>query len=281
MQKALFIIHFSLISGTLLLSQSIDQLKVYADQQYEKGNISIALKEYQRILLFDNENQFNEVYKKIAQVYFELEDFDQALVYYDFAWKAAQNDSVKLELVFRKTLCHFRQNNYYLGLTELYDLPEELSPYFEGKRMLYFAICHFGLDEINQSLQYFSEIVDPTGYHQIDSCLVQLNKFEKKYDPHKLEMMSIFLPGLGQTVAGDVGSGLNSFLLLGGIVAYSYYTMLAYSILDGTLVLTTWFYRYHTGGHRKAYALGSEKIQEERNATYLQILEIVKHNALN
>ncbi|MDF1576693.1 MAG: hypothetical protein P1P86_16020 [Bacteroidales bacterium] len=279
MQKALFIIHFSCICGTILFSQNIYQWKEYSDEQYEKGNYSIALKEFQRILLFDEKQEFNDVYYKIATIYYDTEDYNNAIVYYDFAWKAARNDSIKIELAFRKILCYFQLKDYYSGLTELYDLPEQLSPYFERIKNLYFAICHFGLDEKYLSLNYFSQIVDSAGLFQIDSCFVQLNKVEKKYDPDKLEMMSILLPGLGQTYAGDLRSGLNSLLLLGGIVTYAYHTMLVYSILDGTLVLTSWFYRYYTGGHRKAYELGVRKIQAQRNETYLQVMDITRIKA--
>lgn len=281
MQKALFIIHFNLICISCIFSQNIHQLKEYSDEQFAKGNMSIALKEYQRILLFDDMNQFDEVYINIATIYYEIEDFDNALVYYDFAWKAIQNDSIKLELTFKKTLCYYRLNKYLLGLTELYGLPNQLSLYFERKKNLFFAICHFGLNDAAQSLQYFAKIVDSSGLHQIDLSFLQFEKYQKKYDPDKLEMMSIFLPGLGQTFSGDIGSGLNSVLLLSGIAAYSYYTMIAYSILDGTLVLTTWFYRYYSGGHRKAYELGTKKIQDRKNVTYLQIIDIVKRNSLN
>jgi len=281
MQRALFIIHFSFIYCLLLSSQNIHLIKEYADEQYERGNFSVAIKEYQRVMLFDNENLFDGIYYKLATIYYETGDFDHALVNFDFAWKATQNDSMKLELAFKKTLCYYKLQKYFLGLTELYDLPDQLPPYFERKKNLYFAICHFGLNDIHQSLQYFAEIVDSAGYGQIDSCFVELNKYQKKYDPDKLEMMSIFIPGLGQTVAGDLESGLNSLLLLSGITAYSYFTMISYGILDGTLVLTTWFYRYYTGGHRKAYELGAQKIQEKKKITYLQVLDVVKRNSMN
>ncbi len=281
MRRALFIAFFNLTGCFGLLAQDIQLVKEYADKQFEKENFSIALKEYQRILLFDVENQYNDIYAKIASIYYQNEDFDNALVYFDFARKAVQNDSLKLEFAFKKTLCYFKQEKYLLGLTELYDFPNLLTPYFENKKNLYFAICHFGLNEHAETISYFSEIVDSTGLNQIDTYLIRLNKYQKKYDPDKLEMMSIFLPGLGQAYAGDVGSALNSLLLLTGIAAYSYYTMVTYSILDGTLVLTTWFYRYYSGGHRKAYELGTHKIQEKRSATYHQILETVMNNPLN
>lgn len=278
MQKTLFIILFNLIGCYSLLAQDIQQLKEYADQQSEKGNYSIALKEYQRILLFDSDRRYDDVYAKIASIYYKVEDFDNALVYFDFAWKAIQQDSLKHEFAFKKILCYYKLDKYLLALSELYDFPTHLTPYFESKRNLYFAICYFGLEDHAESLTYFAEIVDSTGLNLIDSTLVLLNKYQKKYDPDKLEMMSIFLPGLGQAYAGNIGNGLNSIILLAGIVTYSYYTMIAYTILDGTLVLTSWFYRYYAGGHRKAYELGLRKIQKKRFTTYLQILDLVKRN---
>jgi tetratricopeptide (TPR) repeat protein len=250
-------------------------MKEFADEQFGKGNYSTALKEYQRILLFDREKQYDQLYEQIAAIYYNQGDFRNAEIYYDFAWKALQNDSIKLELSFKKMLCHYKETNYLLALTELLDLPDHLSPYFENKKNLYFAICYFGLDDDQQSLAYFNKLVDPAGMELVEALFIELAKQRKKYDPDKLETMSIFLPGLGQAVAGDFGSSLNSVLLLGGISAYSFYTGITYGLLDGTLLLVTWVYRYYTGGHKKAFNLGVQRIGEMKNVTYLRILETV------
>jgi tetratricopeptide (TPR) repeat protein len=277
-RSILSIILFSCFCCHSLPSQNIHQLKAYADEQFHRGNLSSALKEYQRILFFDTRHQYESVYSDMAELYFEQEDFENALVYYDFARKAIPCDSLKLEYSFQKILCYFRQGSYLLGLSDLYGLPGTLSPHFEAKKNLYLAICHFGMDDTGQSLQYFAEIVDSTGLERISSLFRAYEKHKKKYDPDKLEMMSIFIPGLGQFVAGDVKNGLNSIFLLTGIAAYSFYTMRIYGILDGTLVLVTWFYRYYTGGHKKAYELGVTKIREQQRITYDQILEIVRRH---
>lgn len=281
MRKAQFIILFNLFCFFCLSAQDIQQLKEFSDEQFNKGNYSIALKEYQRILLFDDEREYDDIYAKIASIYFILGDFENAIIYYDFAWKAVPQDSIKLEYVFKKTLCYYELDKFLLGLTELYDLPDQLTPYFESKRNLYFAICHFGLEEYSESLNYFAELVDSIGLRQIDSTLVQLRKYQKKYDPDKLEIMSIFLPGLGQAYGGEIGSAVNSIFLLSGITAYSYYTMLTYTFLDGTLVLATWFYRYYTGGHRKAYEIGTRLLAEKRKESYHHLLKIVQQEPHN
>jgi tetratricopeptide (TPR) repeat protein len=281
MLKVLSTILFSLSWVFTLSSQDIHQIKGYADDQFNKGNYTIALKEYQRVLLFDREKQFQELYEQIASIYYNQNDFRNAYIYYDFAWKAIQNDSIKLELSFRKTLCNFKEEEYLLALTELLDLPDRLSPYFEYRKNLYFAICYFGLDDDEQSLQYFSNLVDSAGIDLLEDLFSMLAECRKKYDPDRLELMSIFLPGLGQTVAGDFASGLNSVLLLGAISAYSLYTGITYGLLDGTLVLLTGGYRYYSGGHKKAFNLGVERIEEMKNHTYLHVLEIINNHSLN
>ena len=264
----------------MLQGQDIRQVKALADEQFARANLTGALKEYQRVLFFDTEHRFDDVYGDIADVYFEQGEFRQAMTYYDFARKAIDTDSLKLEYSFRKILCHFMQESYLLGLSDLYDLPETEIPYFHAKKNLYFAICHFGLDETDRSLDYFEELVDSSGMEQIRGLIHAFGKYQKKYDPDKLEMISIFLPGAGQIIAGDLKNGLNSILLLGGIVAYSYYTMVTYGWLDGALVLLSWSFRYYTGGHKKAYELGAERIREQRGVTYRQLLDVVGRHAL-
>ena len=156
------------------------------------------------------------------------------------------------------------------------DLSLELKDHFQRKKALYLAICHFGLDEYQESMQYFQGLVDSAGQVQIRARFEDLERTSKKFDPDRLQLMSVILPGLGQTVAGDPRSGLNSFLLLGGIITYSYFTMITYGILDGTLVLTSWFYRYYSGGHKKAYQLGEDRIGEKKAHIYRALLEVVQ-----
>ncbi|HDS06020.1 MAG TPA: hypothetical protein ENO05_00205 [Bacteroides sp.] len=280
MRNVLSIILFSCLFSPALISQPIWQLKEHADEQFLAGNFPTALKEYQRVLLFDEDNRYSQVYGDIADIYLALGDDENAIVYYDFARKAVSSDSLKLEYSFSRILCQFRQQRFLLGLSDLYDLPETSSPYFEAKKNLYTAVCHFGLGETDRSLAYFIEVVDSAGMAEISTLIGDLKRFEKKYDPDRLQLMSIFLPGLGQLVAGDLKNGLNSILLLGGIGVYSYHTMVTYSILDGTLFLLTWFYRYYTGGHKKAYELGAGKIRDQQRVTYQQILEVVRRHAI-
>lgn len=280
MQRLLYIAIISLISTGPVQSQDIHQVKEFADRQLEKGNYPAALKEYQRVLLFDEKQEYPEVYGRIADLFYQHEAFDNALVYYDFARKATREDSLKLEMTFRKVLCYFRQSEFYMGLAELLDLPDEMTPWFDHKRELYLAVCYYGLDDFRESEVHFSHLVDSVHSLDISSEFETLERISRKYDPDRLERMSLFLPGLGQAVAGAPGAALNSVFLLSGILVYSYYTAFAYGFVDGALVLVTWFYRYYTGGHRKAYQLGTERIQDQKRISYLRIMEITGEGVL-
>ena len=275
MRKGLFTIIISYLFLISLFSQDIHQIKEYSDFQFSKGNYEIALKEYKRVLLFDSALQYTDIYSKVALAYYLQNDFNSAIKYYNLAWNIEKNDSIRLEYIFIKSLSHFKLNDFFSALNELYDLPENISSYFENKKNLYMGICYYGLNDNPSSLDYFSELLDSTGMQQISSIFADFEKFSKRFNPRKIEIMSFLFPGLGQIYAGDPGSGLNSFFLLSGIVVYGLYTMANYGFLDGFLVLSSWFYRYYTGGAKNAADIANLKLEKRKAANYLKILEIV------
>ncbi len=272
----LFIGIISLLIATAGKSQSLVQIREYADRQLEAGKTRTTLKEYQRVLLFDEGNSFPELFERIASIYYSLNEFTEAIHYYDLAWRASPTDSIRLEMTFRKTLCYFRRQEFLLALTELYDLPEPLSPHFRFKQEIYLGICQFGLNEIPSSLEHFAGVLDTTDYVRVEALLNEYQEFREKYDPDRLETMSIILPGLGQLYGGEPGTALNSVGLLAAIGAYSYYTTLQYSLLDGLLIFGSLFYRYYSGGHKKAYEIGERLLVEKQSATYQELLNLVR-----
>ena len=267
---------FSVLCLQVLLSQDIQQAKRFADEQLLLGNDRIALKEYQRVLLFDREGAYREIFLTIASLYDAREETDRALAYYDMAWNAMQGDSIRREITFRKTLCHFTQEQYLLALGELYSLPDSMSADHMKRRQLYLGIAQFGLEDLDASLESFATILDTAGTAAVKAELAVYDKYREKYDPDRLQTMSIFLPGLGQIYGGKPASGINSIMLLAAISTYSYFTIINYSLLDGLLVFTSWFYRYYTGGHRNAYEIGLRRLQEKKQQTYQSLLRIIR-----
>jgi tetratricopeptide (TPR) repeat protein len=281
MQRILFIILFNVFGIWSVYSQNIHQIKSFSDEQYEKGNYAIALKEYQRVQLFDTENLYADIFYKVASIYYLQNNFEKAIEYFNFAWRTEPGDSIKTEIALKKAFCNFKQSNYFAALNELFDIPETNSRYLDSKKNLYFAISYFGLNDMESSNYYFSQIVKPGTQSEITQVFTDFIRFKKKYRPEKVEMMSMFLPGLGQMYVGDFGNGLNSILLLTAVSFYAAYTATTYGLLDGALVLSSWFYRYYTGGSIKAKMAAEEKLAEEKNRVYDELIFLVEKNQIN
>lgn len=275
MRSRLFIILIELLIIPAAYSQTIQQIKSFSDEQFTNGNYSLALKEYQRVLFFDTSHSYNDIYSKIATIYYDQKDYEKAIEYFNLSWRAEQNDSLKNEISLKKVLCDFKTDNYFAALNELFDINPGNSAYFKNKINLYFGICYFGLNDYGDSEDYFSKLVDSAGNSELQKIFKDLNKFNKKFRPEKIELMSMLFPGLGQIYAGDIKSGLNSILLLSAVTAYGLITAVNYSLLDGFVVLTSWFYRYYTGGALHANNLANEKILKRKAQYYSSILNII------
>ena len=278
MRNLLFSVIFSIIFLPFLFAQDIHQIKLYADDQFTCGNYQIALKEFQRVLFFDSVKQYTDIYLKIATIHYLKENFQNAIKYYNMAWNVEKNDSIKCELIFLKSLCHFKLSAWFEALNELLGLPESDSSFFRDKANLFFGICYYGLNEYKTSFGYFAQLADSSGKRKLSALYSEFDKIQRKYDPDKVEIMSLLLPGSGQIYAGKIGSGLNSFILTGSIIVYGVLTAVNYSIIDGIFVLNSWFYRYYHGGAKNAAAIARKKINKTKSENYTKILEILgKH----
>jgi len=280
MQKILFIIIFSFFFNTLK-SQTIETAKTIADIQFENKNYKAALKEYQRVYFFDNQNKFSDIYVKIAQIYESQHNYNESVKFYNYAFKTESNDSLQSEYVINKAKCYLKQNNFSFSLNELMDMPKIQSDYVLDKQNLYLAISHFGLNEFKESEEYFLKVVDSIGVIQIQEKFSSLSKFNKRFNPDKIEKMSRILPGLGQFYVGDIKNGINSIVLISGIMYYAIHTAITYSYVDGGLILVSWFNRYYSGGYKKARHAAEHKIESKKSHIYEEIILIIEEHQKN
>jgi len=278
MPKTIYILLFSLLLPLVLKAQDISTIRSFSDEQFHTGNYQLALKEYQRVLFFSNDNEYNELYSRIASIHYLLSDFSLAIRYYDFAMRVEDDDSLRLELALKKTLCNFKLNDYYSALSELLDIQEPAAGYLKEKKDLYMGICYFGLNDYEKAREYFSEVLDPEGIAELYDLFNSFERYNRKYRPGKVELMSILLPGLGQIYTGEVLSGINSFVLMTGITIYAMFTAVNYTLIDGLLVLSSWFYRYYSGGFTNANDSAVRKTERERTRTYTEILSLIERN---
>lgn len=276
MLKILYFLLFNICTFSCLCGQDLHQIKAFSDELYRNGNHQQALKEYQRVMFFDTHHEFQGLYGVIASMYYQRSDYKSALKYYDYGMRIENNDSIKIELAFKKALCNFKQNNYLEALSELFDLPVMSDDYLESKKSLYLGISYFGLENYDDSQKYFSSILDSSGIIQLNEIYTGFNSFSTKFNPEKVEWMSKIIPGLGQIYTGHISSGLNSFFLLSGIMGYAVITALNYGTIDGLLILSSWFNRYYSGGYTNAGEFAGRKISDKKAEAYGEIFKLIE-----
>lgn len=266
---------FSLLISATVQAQNILETYEFANRQFEAGNYGQALTEYQRVAFFDENKNYRDVYLKIADSFFEMGDFDRAVKNYDIAFRLSDSDSLKAEIVFKKARCMFEQNNFVFALNELYSLAEPASPYLKNKYNLYTGIACFGIENYPEALAYFNKIVSPENSAELKDLFDRFGKIQKRYKPSKVQNMSIFLPGLGQFYTGNIGSGINSMVLISGIAVLTVHLWQIYGFLEAALSTGSWYYRYYSGGYKNAGSLAVEKIEHERAELYNRVLNLI------
>ncbi|MDT8401420.1 MAG: tetratricopeptide repeat protein [Bacteroidales bacterium] len=276
MRNLLYINLFSLCLYFPLTGQDISQIKEFSDEHFNEGNYRLALKEYQRVLFFDEQNEYDELYFRIASIHYILSDYDKAIRYLNLAQLTENDDSLKVEITLYKALCNFKLGNYLGAINELYDIPDLPSGYLQDKKNLYLGICHYGLDEYEDSRDYFSMILDSAGTAGVNTLFIQLEDYNKRFRPEKVELMSMLLPGLGQVYTGKVFNGINSFILISGVTVYAVVTAVNYGLIDGLLVLSSWFYRYYSGGFTNARNFAVQKIEDQKTSIYSEIFSLIE-----
>lgn len=256
-------------------AQNIDETYRFAELQFEAGNYEQALSDYQRVEFFDRGNTYNDIFLKTADCFYALEDLDRAIKNYNIALRYSHSDSLRTEIVFKKANCLFKQHKFLFALNELFVLEEPDHVYLKNKYNFYLGIAFFGIEDYESSLSYLGVIVQPSLQKELATIYTDFEKFRKRFRPSKIQTMSILFPGLGQLYTGNIGSGINSIMLIGGLAVVTLYMWHIYGFLEAALSTGSWYYRYYSGGYKNAYNLAVEKIDKEREEVYNTVLNII------
>jgi tetratricopeptide (TPR) repeat protein len=278
-QKTVYTIIFSFFVF-VSVSQTLEETYRFADEQFEAGNYHSALTEFQRVAFFDTQNQFEDVYQKTGDLFYTTGDFNSAIRNYDIASRLERNDSIKAEIRIKKALCYFKLNNYYFALNELLSITPSQNLTIKNKINLFSAIAWFGVEDYNQALISLSHVINQEDIPELEEIFNHFEKNRKRFSPGKVELMSILFPGLGQVYSGNPGSGINSLVLVGGLAVVAVWAWQTYGLMDALLSVSSWYYRYYTGGIQNARATALNRIAQEREDTYHQIMNLVKNNLI-
>ncbi|HET6243237.1 MAG: tetratricopeptide repeat protein [Bacteroidetes bacterium] len=259
-----------------LSAQDIEQTLALANQQYEKAQYTQAISYYQRILFFDKKNYNSQIHHRLANCFFNTGNYEKAAESYDIAWYSEENDSIKTELVFKKTSSLLLQNKFQFALIEILNLKDDLSIDFQKRKEFYSGIIYFGLEDFVRSESHFKLVFSEKVFVNELEKLFKKNQKIEKLNPKTARILSMVIPGLGQFYSGDIKNGINS-LLLTGLFAYLYVnTAINFSFLEGYLIVFPWFHRYYTGGYKRA-GINTEKIKSNKRAViYQEIITLIE-----
>jgi tetratricopeptide (TPR) repeat protein len=275
-QRVLFILIFNLLTVAVKGQDGTSVLK-FANKLFAETNYNQALKEYQRYLFFNHGEKNNPVYEKIADCFFSLKKYENALEYYEHAFFQYTNDSLKNEMIFRKVNCLLLTARYINSFTELFSISDTLKGYFYMKKNFYMGAAYFGMENFEEAQKCFIRSVAPAYMLQRQQIaeIFSSKRGLMSPSPVKAEMMSAIIPGSGQVYSGNLKDGINSLVLTGGFFALGCVLTVNYTFLDGLLTAGPWFQRYYAGGCKNAYLMAKQKREKKRGILYKNVLSVI------
>ena len=266
----------SLIVCRNLQAQNLEETIIFADSQYESGAFSSAIKAYQRALFFSEGRNSQYLFRQIADISYLSRDYESAQKYYGLAYDQSESDSLKTELLFQKAACEMLNKNYQFALIDLLSVSDS-SGAVQKRLKFYMGTCYFGLGEFENAEVCFDSCVTPENRKELASLFSKKNLMTPS--PEKARVLSMIIPGLGQTYSGDLRSGLNSLALTSGLIVLGIRMSIRYQPIDAILTFMPWYQRYYTGGYGKAEEIAAGKRLEKRNRVYGAVLKLVSEQS--
>ena len=273
---------FFIFKPAAVYSQTINQTIAFADQQYELKNFEIALENYHRVLFFSKDTNNFYLYNQISNIYYELQEFNKAIKYFDLSLSACKNARMKYQIIFKKVNCYISLRNFQYGLIELFSINDSIPVNIQQQKNFYLGICFFGLKNFKSSEKYFIKSLTPSCIEQKQAVHeLFLDKKLNKPNPKTALILSIILPGTGQIFSGEIKSGINSLLLTSTIAMLGVYLFYQYTLFDAVLFVSPWLLRYYQGGILNAKNFAEQKRQNNRNKIFNKILiELIQCKSL-
>jgi tetratricopeptide (TPR) repeat protein len=262
------IIIISILSAFNVRAQSLKETLAFADTLYAENNYEAALRQYKRVLFFnETENENGYVHQRLADCYFAVRNLDKALFEYSIAYNLETNDSIKNEFTFKRVLIHTLMENYNDASMELLSMEDSLSDYFSKRRSFYTGIVDLQMDSATNAKIHFIKALNPSdsvSIKKVESLFAHYNP--NRPNPTLAKILSIFVPGLGQLYIGDYKNAINSFILSGGLLTVFMVIAINYTVVDAFFGVMPYFQRYYFGGvkHAKSGALDKQEYNQKK-----------------
>jgi tetratricopeptide (TPR) repeat protein len=230
-----------------------------ADSLFIYENYDEAITEYKRYNFFhpDSKN-LDYIYQKIGLCYQRIGNFDKSMDAFYTSIILSDNDSLKNESRISIAVSNIAKANYHFALSELQNVVNNTNnPKIIRKANFLKTVTYIYLNNwvaASNSFQVFNN--DPSFNSNnyimfIDSILNQGKELKLK-SPQKAEILSTFMPGLGQFYNGFYKDALNAFALNGLNFYFTYYLISKDFYLQAGLYFLYFGVRYYNGNRYRA-----------------------------
>ena len=255
--------HFTIVAITLLFFAAVtvsasDPALDLGDHLFALGDYDAAIMEYKRFLFFNvDDPRVDDVQFKIGLAYRAQKWWMEAAEAMIAAIQRTTETELQAERRVELAVTLIASGAYDLALVELIKVDmqsqsvrlRQRARFLRGVAYLY----QFKWEQARSVFQaYFDENPSAAGAAaEIDVLFLDaLNRSQKSEKAAR--MLSTFLPGLGQTYAGDWKNGLNA-LLLNGVLGYiTLDAAIERDYDDALLSFFFLFYRYYSGNRYRA-----------------------------
>ncbi|MFC2136954.1 tetratricopeptide repeat protein, partial [Bacteroidota bacterium] len=128
---------------TDLYSQTIQESREHAENQFQAGNYHNSIAAYRRILFFEPYQHDSEIYSNLSLCYFNMNDYNKSHYYNQLAYSVESNDSIKTEIGLQNVFMYILQKEFNYALSELFSLPVTESEYLTKKYNFYKGVIYF------------------------------------------------------------------------------------------------------------------------------------------
>lgn len=195
-----------------------------------------------------------------------------SLAHNSYSMALYSTDSVALQdsILLVKALAFIKQKRFQKAKQDLFMI-ETMNGSIARKMHFYLGICYYGLNQFAKAETTWHHLglkpQDSLSLHNIT------NKAKRKINERRLKRisrLSYFIPGSAQILSGDIVSGVNSVVLLGGLTLLYLNTALNYGLGHALLSVSPWFIRYYMGGVKNARE-SAQKRQNQLKSRYFQL----------
>ncbi len=254
-------------------SQTVRQTIIIADSLCKWGETDRAVKLYERVGFFATAKQDRrKAFSKLADIYATKGELDKAVKTIDLAYYNTIDDSIKKELLFRKTYYFIVKHDFLSAQETLLSIDTTGDKYLDNRYLLYSGTVAYLQSNFNMAYESFSALVNDT---ITLAKLMKKAKRKNKINPFLYFIMSLAIPGSGQLATGHIKQGLNSMLLLSALGGLFVAIAKSYTWIDAGAIVFPWYQRYLLGGANDASTYASKMKEKKLYSIYRQVTSLI------